>query len=68
VDELSRTVTAGDLTLAAGDIELEMMAKVSQKVFTKGGFTDGDSGSDSTSRAKKLPWKIWYLPRSLLYR
>src|ERR1700677_4668549 len=28
LDELSRTVTAGDLALAAGDIELEMMAKV----------------------------------------
>jgi hypothetical protein len=30
LDELSRTVTAGELALAAGDIELEMMAKVSR--------------------------------------
>jgi AP-4 complex subunit epsilon-1 len=34
VDELSRTVTAGDLALAAGDIEQEMMAKVSYSVCT----------------------------------
>ena len=32
LDELSRTVTAGDLALAVGDIELEMMAKVSCSV------------------------------------
>lgn len=29
LDELSRTITAGDLALATGDIELEMMARVS---------------------------------------
>jgi AP-4 complex subunit epsilon-1 len=32
LDELSRTVTAGELALAAGDIELEMMAKVSRSL------------------------------------
>lgn len=28
LDELSRTVTAGDLALASGDIELDILAKV----------------------------------------
>jgi AP-4 complex subunit epsilon-1 len=48
LDELSRTVTAGDLTLAAGDIELELMAKVSPSLFIELTVADGDS--DSASR------------------
>jgi hypothetical protein len=47
LDELSRTITAGDLTLAAGDIELELMAKVSTSVFIKLTVADGDSASAS---------------------
>jgi hypothetical protein len=34
VDALSRTVTAGDLALTAGNIELEMMANVSYNMCT----------------------------------
>lgn len=36
LDELSRTVTAGDLALASGDIELERMSKVGTNCNTLG--------------------------------
>jgi AP-4 complex subunit epsilon-1 len=47
VDELSRTVTAGDLALAAGDIELEMIANVSHMYALVGGFAD-EIAADTT--------------------
>jgi len=38
LDELSRTITSGNLSLAAGDIELETIPKVSRLLRTRTSF------------------------------